>query len=336
MADVRLTAINPEDSQVYPVACNDKGELLLDSGGASGDLDVTGNLTVDGTGQFGSSVTSDFGFLAGGNAGTTTEGVKVTFQGAIHASNSSDSIYLWNGYRTGGGDIGAGNPTSSISSNGSATFAGLISNNTSGAAFSFNRQTINGPADTLGVFAAAGVTKHIFKADGSAEFASDVTTSTQFAVVNSDVQKFRVNSSGSFFIGNPANSGNTSSTNKNIFLSADDGSATFAGYVTSKSNDAYFAYMGPGGFYGNSNSSTESFRLDSNAGTATFTGNVTAPNINFKLAPATVAAMPAPLIDEGFAADQTVDLLSVIMEMKLQIRDLNAFMQRSTQDDVET
>ena len=31
MADVRLTAINPEDSQVYPVACNDKGELLLDS-----------------------------------------------------------------------------------------------------------------------------------------------------------------------------------------------------------------------------------------------------------------------------------------------------------------
>ena len=48
MADVRLTAVNPEDSQVYPVACNDKGELLLDSGGATGDLDVTGNLTVAG------------------------------------------------------------------------------------------------------------------------------------------------------------------------------------------------------------------------------------------------------------------------------------------------
>lgn len=30
MADVRLTATNPEDSTVVPVACNDKGELLLE------------------------------------------------------------------------------------------------------------------------------------------------------------------------------------------------------------------------------------------------------------------------------------------------------------------
>ena len=51
---------------------------------------------------------------------------------------------------------------------------------------------------------------------------------------------------------------------------------------------------------------------------------------------ADVAAMPAPLIDEGFAANNKVDLLSVLIEMKLQIRDLNAFMQRSTQDDPET
>ena len=322
MADVRLTAINPEDSQVYPVACNDKGELLLDSGGASGDLDVTGNLTVDGTGQFGSSVTSDFGFLAGGNAGTTTEGVKVTFQGAIHASNSSDSIYLWNGYRTGGGDIGAGNPTSSISSNGSATFAkgGLTIDSTGqmSAYASVGDQAyfkIRDVADSKWATLLYG--------DGSASFATDVTIT--------DNGRFDANvlsGSSNVFIGR-LNSSITSSI-------AGNGSATFSGYVTSKSNDAYFAYMGPGGFYGNSNSSTESFRLDSNAGTATFTGNVTAPNINFKLAPATVAAMPAPLIDEGFAADQTVDLLSVIMEMKLQIRDLNAFMQRSTQDDVET
>lgn len=30
MADVRLTATNPEDSTVVPVACNEKGELLLE------------------------------------------------------------------------------------------------------------------------------------------------------------------------------------------------------------------------------------------------------------------------------------------------------------------
>ena len=36
MTDVRLTAVNPEDSQVYPVACNDKGELLLQFEAQSG------------------------------------------------------------------------------------------------------------------------------------------------------------------------------------------------------------------------------------------------------------------------------------------------------------
>ena len=63
MADVRLTAINPEDSQVYPVACNDKGELLLDSGGATGDLDVTGNLTVAGQATVGPIGSGGAGFI---------------------------------------------------------------------------------------------------------------------------------------------------------------------------------------------------------------------------------------------------------------------------------
>ena len=37
MADVRLTAINPEDSSVVPVACNAKGELLLEAQGPGTD-----------------------------------------------------------------------------------------------------------------------------------------------------------------------------------------------------------------------------------------------------------------------------------------------------------
>lgn len=32
MTDVRLTALNPVDSQVYPVACNSSGELLVSGG----------------------------------------------------------------------------------------------------------------------------------------------------------------------------------------------------------------------------------------------------------------------------------------------------------------
>tara|TARA_B100000459_G_C8563645_1_gene195182 strand:- start:312 stop:869 length:558 start_codon:yes stop_codon:yes gene_type:complete len=53
MTDVRLTAINPEDSEVYPVACNSGGELRIEEipdQTFKGDLD--GDLTVSGTSEF--------------------------------------------------------------------------------------------------------------------------------------------------------------------------------------------------------------------------------------------------------------------------------------------
>lgn len=51
MTDVRLTALNPEDSQVYPVACNTSGELKLEKqetfdGNLDGDLTVEGNVGI--------------------------------------------------------------------------------------------------------------------------------------------------------------------------------------------------------------------------------------------------------------------------------------------------
>ena len=67
MTDVRLTATNPEDSSVVPVACNEKGELKLEEPTVSSDLYVakagdtmTGNLHLgdnitlnpDGSAQF--------------------------------------------------------------------------------------------------------------------------------------------------------------------------------------------------------------------------------------------------------------------------------------------
>lgn len=51
MSNVLLTATNPEDSSVVPVACNEKGELKLEEppvfdGAVDGDLTVTGKIAI--------------------------------------------------------------------------------------------------------------------------------------------------------------------------------------------------------------------------------------------------------------------------------------------------
>jgi hypothetical protein len=57
MSDVRLTATNPDDSSVVPVACNAKGELKLEEVPTfDGNLD--GDLTVSGGGEFGDQITT--------------------------------------------------------------------------------------------------------------------------------------------------------------------------------------------------------------------------------------------------------------------------------------
>ena len=52
MADVRLTATNPEDSSVVPVACDASGRLLLEEMPPAFDGTVDGDLTVTGKGTF--------------------------------------------------------------------------------------------------------------------------------------------------------------------------------------------------------------------------------------------------------------------------------------------
>ncbi len=66
MTDVRLTATNPEDSSVVPVACNAKGELKLEEpiappefdGNLDGDLNVTGSATFSGDVKIGGTETA--------------------------------------------------------------------------------------------------------------------------------------------------------------------------------------------------------------------------------------------------------------------------------------
>lgn len=48
MTDVRLVALNPEDSKVYPVACNSSGEILTDKVSVGPDISIDGDLDVAG------------------------------------------------------------------------------------------------------------------------------------------------------------------------------------------------------------------------------------------------------------------------------------------------
>ena len=69
MTDVRLTALNPEDSKVYPVACNASGELLVDKGEPEGpDLNVEGELSVGGSANFAAQVIVDRGLANTSNS----------------------------------------------------------------------------------------------------------------------------------------------------------------------------------------------------------------------------------------------------------------------------
>lgn len=67
MADVRLTATNPDDSTVVPVACNEKGELKLEElPDQSFDGNLDGNLSVTGTGTFDHDVSVGYGLSGTG------------------------------------------------------------------------------------------------------------------------------------------------------------------------------------------------------------------------------------------------------------------------------
>lgn len=87
MTDVRLTATNPEDSSVVPVACNAKGEIKLEEpidNSFDGDLD--GNLDVAGTGKFAGPVTVQRMNILGGYNGSP----KTAF--AIYDDNENENV----------------------------------------------------------------------------------------------------------------------------------------------------------------------------------------------------------------------------------------------------
>lgn len=301
MADVRLTAVNPENSEVYPVACNDKGELVLES---ATDLDVAVKLDVadtvyaDNTGLFVGYGPDDFRnrtIRLDKDGGAQYDGVVQCggFFAYKRTGAADQNIALFNS------DFGGTQSTQfKLTADGTADFTGvataknLIARCTDNSEFAL---AVRNAADTAWSSYVQG--------DGSAAFASTVSTQ-------------RLNS-GSVDHGVPAITGlNGSPINGTIYSRNNNGGVS----------PCYQAAGGDG---------TPKATIN-NDGSAVFSANVTAPNINFKLAPTTATTLPAPLIDEGFGANQEVDLLSELIKMKLQIRDLNAFMQRTLQDENET
>jgi hypothetical protein len=106
MTDVRLTALNPEDSKVYPVACNSSGELLTTKG-SDINLDVPGNITAGGDAVIGD-WSNDKSVIIG--------------QGTFN-SRRDDSVGVINIYR---GSVSDSNKKVEITSGGSATFKGDV------------------------------------------------------------------------------------------------------------------------------------------------------------------------------------------------------------------
>lgn len=133
MADVRLTATNPEDSSVVPVACNEKGELKLEEiPDQSFDGNLEGNLTVSGEAEFTGDLSANQGIFKGTvdaervDAGSTSNAAHALT--ATNQTAASGSIYARNNhggkapcYEAAGGD---GSVKAKISNDGSATFAG--------------------------------------------------------------------------------------------------------------------------------------------------------------------------------------------------------------------
>ena len=198
-------------------------------------------------------------------------------------------------------------------------------------------------------FGASNSPKFKLTADGNAAFAGNITAGTYDSSGN-DATGAIIHSGG--YLGVQRTSAGAAAT---VFTVAQGdtekinfragGTATFSGgvfsnFLSTSTNSGSFNFFKNAGGEGDLNSAfgtTNGVRTIQfyNNGSATFAGPVTAPNITFKLAPE-IAAMPAPLIDEGFAANNEVNLLAELINMKLQIRDLNAFMQRTLQEQNET
>jgi hypothetical protein len=250
MTDVRLTALNPTDSQVYPVACNTSGELLVADGGGGTDYlpltggELTGPLTSTSSisaagGAFtissGGQTTNAQGFQSGGNPGAGIAGSTLGETGQINATAASNEN-VFTGRAT-----GSSTPTVEISGSGNITAAGdaqigawdSAAANTQGAyiysvgSFQVNRTSSGG---SVFVGRLDGAVTSELRASGRATFAGTVMysngtdTSSQLTATGTVVERDTADAGKSVWRGY----GGGVQTS----IISSDGSATFTGTVT--------------------------------------------------------------------------------------------------------
>ena len=192
MTDARLVATNPENSSIVPVACNAAGQVLVSDvviEQISNDLNLDGDLTVSGNGDFsnGVDIQGDLTVSNGSFSGsdlkvsgsiTTSNGWSNDSSGAFLISNNPSSkaeIALKSvaGSNNVAVSVNAGNTTDPkilLKYDGSARFQGNLQVGTnSQPLFTVNAITGGMAANTTGSFAAGKIT---LKNDGSVDFAA--------------------------------------------------------------------------------------------------------------------------------------------------------------------
>jgi hypothetical protein len=197
MTDVRLTALNPVDSLVYPVACNTSGELIvaddgidylpLTGGQLTGPLTSTSSITVDG------SIIAESGnvFIGGTSAGTADIALNANGSATFAAANNEIDAtgqltikkaapYTDPSFRI----LDRNNSNANgvlMYGDGNATFANKV---TSGSLRVEQTGGVPSTYFSIAIVNTSDVETTILKADGSATFAGNVTAPNITSLMN--------------------------------------------------------------------------------------------------------------------------------------------------------
>jgi len=181
MTDVRLTALNPVDSQVYPVACNTSGELLVAQDDPGPDLTVTGDLTVDGTASFKNDVYIDSsGRLL---VGTTTVGFN-TADNLTVADSGDCGITIRSGASSSGSIYFADGTTGSAEYEGFIDYQQTAGNLRFGTGGGQERLRITSSGNIFIGGTTASSADIALNANGTATFLGDVTAPNITSLMN--------------------------------------------------------------------------------------------------------------------------------------------------------
>ena len=173
MTDVRLTATNPEDSSVVPVACNAKGELKLEEplafdGNLNGDLSVTGSASFDGD--------VEAGRINVRNGGSADSAIRTFDADGNQVFRAFGSGGVWIGDAAGAGNI-------QLNGTGDASFAGMVNGLglKSSSYLLIDSSSSTASSNLIRANSGLGDDRFTVKTDGSASFSSNVSVGSLYS-----------------------------------------------------------------------------------------------------------------------------------------------------------